>query len=150
MDTKELVETWGRQVLLNYLKSRTATAAAGGSMAIIALPKLIEYLGSGGVPTTTQIIIGALVGCYIIARGLADHGKEAVLMEIRKQLMVAVTNGNLNSAKTTALHNFVETGDLKGLLSILDGEAKQQAADDGEDKPETEKAVPLAAAEPPK
>lgn len=129
---QQIATTWGRQVLMNYLKSRTATAAAGGSLLIMGVPKLMEFLSvaPGQSPTQTQIIIGALVGVYILARGLADHGKEAVLMDVRKNLSVALGNGSLSEAKTVAFQQFVESGDLAALMKILKEEEEKAKAEE--------------------
>lgn len=129
---QQIATTWGRQVLLNYLKSRTATAAAGGSLLVVALPRLMDYLSvaPGQTPTQTQIIVGALIGIYILARGLADHGKEAVLMDVRKNLSVALGNGSLSEAKTVAFQAFVESGDLAALMKVLKEEEEKAKAEE--------------------
>lgn len=129
-ELKNLATTWGRQVLMNYLKSRTATAAAGGSVLVVLLPKLMEFLNvtPGQAPTQTQVIVGALVGLYIVARGFADRGKEAALLDVRKNLMLAFSGGDLSQAKTEAFHKFIETGDLAGLLQTIKAEEDQAKA----------------------
>ncbi len=104
------------------------------------LPKIMEVLHTGvtGVPATTQIIIGSLIGTYVIARGLADHGKEGALIDARKNLMLAMTNGAMNATKTEAFHSFVENGDMKALLAALAAEEKKALLKDAEDLVETQ------------
>lgn len=95
---KKFAAEWTEGVLMKMAKSKRANAGGMGSLVVMALPTLMEKLALSGDPTTGQIVIGALVGLFIWSQGQADHGKEASLAGLKRDVLSSLlTQGSVIS-----------------------------------------------------